>query len=183
MSQTPQLSNGDASESGELTDKTLSDLDFVAMSCLPPHFVEDVSETALQNLVRCHHDLMRASDIGSKLPTNDVNYQALLNQVTAFILASCDDLDEHTRLQALCKLRHIYFKMDATDREIWLSSLWLALDASNFPRKMQEKFWYWMESFSIQLLSTQPFQVKLMRYPFNWFLIRTKHPALSMCRR
>ena len=105
-------------------------------------------------LLRRHHDLLRASDIGGLLSTDKVEPE-----------------------------RPVEMILDEISREIWLGCLWRALEESDFADALREEFWNWMEPLSIQMVSGRTQKSQLKRYSFHWYLVRARHPALGMCRR
>ena len=161
------------------------DLEFPEVRFPGPHLLRAVGEQALRNLVRRHHELLKASDIGHMLSTDPVQFDAAVERLADFVIESCGGPANYTLRQGpgCMRSRHFPFTIDEAARETWLACLVRALDDSGIPQPLCEEYWNWMEPMSIRMVNRRTQKPQPARYPFNWFAARVRHPAMALCRR
>lgn len=161
------------------------DLDFPEVRFPSRQMLEGVGEIAMRRLVRRHHDLLRVSEIGNMLPADKAKYEAVVNRISDFVIESCGGPANYTLVngQGCLRTRHFPVTIDEAGRKTWLACLMQALDESEFPHALREEYWNWMEPLSIRMVNRRTEKRQPGRYPYNWFLIRVRHPTMAMCRR
>lgn len=149
-----------------------------------------VGDAALRGLVRRHHDLLRASEIGAMFPEEDALFDTAVVQIADFVVESCGGAARYTQQKqqrqenASClRSHHLSFTIDPAGRDTWLGCLWQALEESGFPPAVREEYWNWAEPLSVRLLNRLPANAEPRRYPYDSVQFRIRHPAFAMCRR
>lgn len=145
-----------------------------------------VGDAALRGLVRRHHDLLRASEIGAMFPTEDALFDTAVIQIADFVVESCGGparYSQQPREAGCLRSRHLAFKIDPAGRDVWLGCLWQALEESGFPPAVREEYWNWAEPLSARMLDRLATNAEPRRYPYDSVQFRIRHPAFAMCRR
>jgi hemoglobin len=161
------------------------DLDFPEVPFPSRGFLDAVGEAALRRLVRRHHDLLRASEIGHMLSSDDAQYEAAVEKIADFVVESCGGPATYTQKhgKGCMRTRHFPFTIDEAGRDIWLECLWRALETSNFPVEASEEYWRWMEPFSIRMINRRTMRGQPRRYPFDWVQTCMRKPVFAVCPR
>lgn len=161
------------------------DLDFPEVPLPSKRVLEVAGETALRDLVRRHHDLLRASTIGNLLSADDAMYAAAIDKIGEFVIESCGGAPTYTQKHGkpCMRIRHFPFTIDEAGRDIWLNCLWRALKESALPEEIREEYWNWMEAFSIRMINRRTTRGQPRRYPFNAVDACMRHAVFAVCPR
>lgn len=161
------------------------DLDFPEVPFPSRRILDVVGEAWLRELVRRHHDLLRVSEIGDLLSSDDADFAAAVERIADFVVESCGGPAAYTlkRGKGCMRTRHFPFGIDERGRDIWLSCLWQALEESGFPAAVREEYWNWMEPFSIRMINRRTQRSQPSRYPFNSVQLAPRRKTFAVCPR
>jgi hemoglobin len=161
------------------------DLDFPQVPFPSRRVLDVVGEALLRKLVRRHHDLVRASEIGHLLSGDDAHYAAAVDKIADFIVESCGGRADYTEKhgKGCMRTRHFPFSIDEAGRDIWLGCLWQALEESEFPPAVREEYWNWMEPFSIRMINRRTLRGQPKRYPFEFVQQSMRQKVFAVCPR
>lgn len=161
------------------------DLDFPEVPFPSSRILNVVGEALLRKLVRRHHDLLRASEIGDLFSSDEAEYQSAVTKIADFVVESCGGRTDYTMKhgKTCMRVRHFPFDIDETAREIWLSCLWQALEETEWPSAVREEYWNWMEPFSIRMINRRTFRSQPKRYPFDRVKQPQRRAPFAVCPR
>ncbi|MBI4986710.1 MAG: globin, partial [Rhodocyclales bacterium] len=143
------------------------DLEFPPLPTPAPAVFAALGEAPLRELVRIHHDRLRASGVGHLFPAESKHFAAVVDRIADYFVATAAGPSAFTRAHGPTWLRsqHFPITIDETARNIWLAELLIAFDEAAFPEAARLAFWNWVEALSIFLINRRTMITQPRRYP------------------
>ncbi|MDR3163371.1 MAG: globin [Helicobacteraceae bacterium] len=140
------------------------DFDYPTVFFPDGELLKKIGAEALRKLVFRHHSLLRESEIGNMFPKDEEEFLRRVSAIADFIVEACGgerNYSEREGRDVCIRTRHFPIEITEKGREVWLRTLYTALEESGFPRKFRAMYWEWLEPFSIRMINrrttkTQP---------------------------
>ena len=140
-----------------------TDMEFPAIPFPSARVFEVAGEFHLRHLVRRHHCLLQRSEIGHLFTQEEALVSPLVERIADYVVEACGGPDSYSKLnESYCmRTRHFQFFINETAREIWLATLYQAMQDTAFPETVRKEYWNWLEAFSVRMINrrtvkTQP---------------------------
>lgn len=144
------------------------DLDFPPVPFPSRRVIQSAGEARIREVVTRHHALLRDSVIAGLYPADPVKFAEATTRAADFIVEACGGTALYTPVQGhtCMRTRHFPFTIDEGAREIWLATLWQAIDDCGLPTDVREEFWNWLEAMSIRMINRRTAKAQPARFPY-----------------
>ncbi|MDR0746677.1 MAG: globin [Helicobacteraceae bacterium] len=142
------------------------DFDYPEVRFPDGEFLKKVGAQALRALVFRHHSLLRESEIGGVFPKDDEEFLRRVGAIADFIVEACGGERNYSQKEGrdVCiRTRHFPIEIAEKGRELWLKSLYAALEESGFSRKFCAMYWEWLEPFSVRMINRRTTKAQPVR--------------------
>lgn len=145
-----------------------TDMELPAVPFPSRRILEIAGEATLRRVVRQHHRLLRASEIGHLFAPDEATFNTLVERIADYVVEACGGAEAFSQAHGkqCMRTRHFPFSIDESARETWLACLWQALYDTGFPLTVWEEYWQWMEAFSVRMINRRTTKAQPVRISY-----------------
>ena len=123
----------------------------------------------IRKMVRYHHNLLRLSEAGDLLPSDEDTFEFATTKTADFFVEMLSRGRFSPPLIGYPALRMRYFQMtvDEQARDIWLATYKKVIKDMSMPSECIEEFWNWIEPLSVWMINRRTSKAPVERYPYG----------------